>query len=363
MSLPDYLKAMVNYEASDLYLTTGAPPSIKILGTLKALEANIIPPGKVTEIALQIMTEEQQQAFEQSCEINLAISEPGLGRFRANIFKQRGQTAMVIRHIKSAIPRIDSLNLPSVLKRVMLQPRGLVLFVGGTGSGKSTSLAALIDYRNAHASGHIITIEDPIEFIYQHKKSIINQREVGIDTASYEQALINAQRQAPDVIHIGEIRDRETMEQAIAYSETGHLVVSSLHTHNASHTLDRIINFFPDNRRHQLLMDLSINVKAIISQRLIKTLDNKQTAATEILLATPLISELILKDQIHNIKDTLEKSADLGMQTFDMAIFELYKAGKISADEALRNADSVTNLKLKINPQKNSPFENNEDGS
>ncbi len=356
MSLPDYLKAMVNYEASDLYLTTGAPPSIKVLGTLNALEADIIPPGKVSEIALKIMTEKQQLAFEQSSEINLAISEAGLGRFRVNIFKQRGQTAMVIRHIKSVIPSIDTLNLPMILKRVMLQPRGLVLFVGGTGSGKSTSLAALIDYRNTHASGHIITIEDPIEFIYQHKKSIINQREVGIDTKSYGHALSNVQRQASDVIHIGEISDRETMEQAISFSETGHLVVSTLHTNNADHTLDRIINFFPENRRNQLLMDLSLNVKAIISQRLLKTVDNKQTAATEILLATPLISELILKDQIHHIKETIEKSADLGMQTFDMAIFELYKTGKISADEALKNADSVTHLKLKIKLQEKDSF-------
>jgi twitching motility protein PilU len=280
--------------------------------------------------------------------MNLAHSETGVGRFRVNIFQQRNQTAMVIRNIKVDIPTVEHLGIPQVLKKIIMQKRGLILFVGGTGSGKSTSLASLIDYRNCNSSGHIITIEDPIEFVHHHKKSIINQREVGVDTDSYEDALKNTLRQAPDVILIGEIRDRETMEHAIAFAETGHLAISTLHANNANQALDRIINFFPDERRGQLLMDLSLNLRAFISQRLIPTVDGKRSCAVEVMIGTPLICDLIMKGEIHKIKEVIEKSTNIGMQTFDQALYELFKAGKISLEEALRNADSQNNLRLKI---------------
>ncbi len=306
MQILDYLKLMVKYEASDLYFTVGAPVSAKIFGMLKPLEKTTQPSGQVKELAYSLMSEEQIALFEIKPEMNLAHSETGLGRFRVNIFKQRNQVAMVIRHIKTQIPSSEELGLPPILKKIVMQKRGLVLFVGGTGSGKSTSLAALIDYRNANSAGHIITIEDPIEFIHNHKKSIINQREVGLDTDSYEDALVNTLRQAPDVILIGEIRDRETMEHAIAFAETGHLTISTLHANNANQALDRIINFFPDDRRSQLLMDLSLNVRAFISQRLIPTVDSKRTVAVEVLLGTPLIQDLILKGEIHTIKEIME---------------------------------------------------------
>ena len=348
MQILDYLKLMVKYEASDLYFTVGAPVSAKIHGILKPLEKTTQPAGQVKELAYSLMSEEQIALFEIKPEMNLAHSESGLGRFRVNIFKQRNQVAMVIRHIKTQIPSSEELGLPPILKKIIMQKRGLVLFVGGTGSGKSTSLAALIDYRNANTAGHIITIEDPIEFIHNHKKSIVNQREVGLDTDSYEDALVNTLRQAPDVILIGEIRDRETMEHAIAFAETGHLAISTLHANNANQALDRIINFFPDDRRSQLLMDLSLNVRAFISQRLIPTVDGKRTVAVEVMLGTPLIQDLILKGEIHTIKEIMEKSSNLGMQTFDQALFKLYKDGQISLEEALRNADSQNNLRLKI---------------
>ncbi len=348
MQILDYLKLMVKYEASDLYFTVGAPVSAKIHGILKPLEKTTQPAGQVKELAYSLMSEEQIALFEIKPEMNLAHSESGLGRFRVNIFKQRNQVAMVIRHIKTRIPSSEELGLPPILKKIIMQKRGLVLFVGGTGSGKSTSLAALIDYRNANTAGHIITIEDPIEFIHNHKKSIVNQREVGLDTDSYEDALVNTLRQAPDVILIGEIRDRETMEHAIAFAETGHLAISTLHANNANQALDRIINFFPDDRRSQLLMDLSLNVRAFISQRLIPTVDGKRTVAVEVMLGTPLIQDLILKGEIHTIKEIMEKSSNLGMQTFDQALFKLYKDGQISLEEALRNADSQNNLRLKI---------------
>ncbi len=348
MQILDYLKLMVKYEASDLYFTVGAPVSAKIHGILKPLEKTTQPAGQVKELAYSLMSEEQIALFEIRPEMNLAHSESGLGRFRVNIFKQRNQVAMVIRHIKTRIPSSEELGLPPILKKIIMQKRGLVLFVGGTGSGKSTSLAALIDYRNANTAGHIITIEDPIEFIHNHKKSIVNQREVGLDTDSYEDALVNTLRQAPDVILIGEIRDRETMEHAIAFAETGHLAISTLHANNANQALDRIINFFPDDRRSQLLMDLSLNVRAFISQRLIPTVDGKRTVAVEVMLGTPLIQDLILKGEIHTIKEIMEKSTNLGMQTFDQALFKLYKDGQISLEEALRNADSQNNLRLKI---------------
>jgi len=348
MEISDYLKLMVKYEASDLYFTVGAPVSAKIHGILKPLEKTTLPTGRVKALAYELMSEEQVSQFELKPEMNLAHSLPGIGRFRVNVFKQRNQAAMVIRHIKTQIPSAQELGLPPILQKIIMQKRGLVLFIGGTGSGKSTSLAALIDARNTNTSGHIITIEDPIEFIHNHKKSIVNQREVGLDTDCYEDALKNTLRQAPDVILIGEVRDRETMEHCIAFAETGHLAISTLHANNSNQALDRIINFFPEDRRNQLLMDLSLNVRAFISQRLIPTLEGKRAVAVEVMLGTPLIQDLILKGDIHGIRDIMEKSTNLGMQTFDQAIFKLYKDGVISIEEALRNADSQNNLRLKI---------------
>lgn len=348
MDFKDYLKIMVMKDGSDLYLTTGAPPTLKIHGVLTPLDPVPLVSGMVKEIAYKVMDKEQIAAFEVKPEMNLAISEPGVGRFRVNIFKQRDQVAMVVRNIKVQIPDMASLNLPPVLAKIIMQKRGLILFVGGTGSGKSTSLASLIDHRNANSAGHIITIEDPIEFVHKHKKSIVNQREVGVDTDSYEDALKNTLRQAPDVILIGEIRERHTMEHAIAFAETGHLAISTLHANNANQALDRIINFFPEERRTQLLMDLSLNIRAIISQRLIPTVDGKRVVAVEILIGTPLICDLILKGEVHGIKEVMQKSENLGMQTFDTALYKLYKEGRITLDEALRNADSQNNLRLRI---------------
>jgi twitching motility protein PilU len=281
-------------------------------------------------------------------EINLAMSIAGFGRFRVNIFLQRNEVAIVARNIVAEIPNWQDLRLPEILTDVVMRKRGLVLFVGATGSGKSTSLAALIDYRNSNSSGHIVTIEDPVEYVHNHKKSIINQREVGVDTRSWHNALKNTLRQAPDVILIGEIRDRETMEHAIAFAETGHLCISTLHANNANQALDRIINFFPEERRAQLLMDLSLNIQCFVSQRLIPTVDGKRCAAIEILLGTPMIADLILKGDIDGIKEVMEKSENVGMKTFDGALFELYREGLITEDEALRNADSPNNVRLKI---------------
>jgi twitching motility protein PilU len=349
MEFKDYLKILVQHDGSDLYLTVGAPPAAKFHGALKPLENIKLTVEQVKAIADSIMSDEQRASFEHKPEMNLAISEPSIGRFRVNIFKQRNAYALVIRNIKVDIPNADVLGLPQILKDKIMEKRGLILFVGGTGSGKSTSLAALIDYRNSHSSGHIITIEDPIEYVHPHKKSLINQREVGVDTLSYEDALKNTLRQAPDVILIGEIRSQETMEHALAFAETGHLCLSTLHANNANQALDRIINFFPEERRPQLLMDLSLNLQAFISQRLVPTVDGKRVAAIEILLGTKLVSDLIQKGDVHGIKEAMEKSANIGMQTFDMHLLELYQSGVISLEEALRNSDSPNNLKLKIN--------------
>lgn len=348
MELKDYLKIMVMKDASDLYLATMAPASAKIQGQLVPLEKTPLAPGRVEEIADQIMNEEQQQEFKDRPEMNLAISETGVGRFRVNIFRQRNQTSMVIRSIKTDIPNWQDLGLPEVLPKLIMQKRGLVLFVGGTGSGKSTSLAALIDYRNANSAGHIITIEDPIEFVHKHKKSIVNQREVGVDTMSFEDALKNTLRQAPDVILIGEIRDRETMEHAMAFAETGHLAISTLHANNANQALDRIINFFPEERHNQLLLDLSLNLRGFVSQRLVPTVDGKRAAAIEVLLGTPMVADLIMKGEVAAIKEIMEKSENIGMRTFDGALYYLYKEGRITLEEALRNADSPNNLRLRI---------------
>jgi len=348
MDFSTLLNKMVTHEASDLYLTTGAPPSAKIFGKLTLFSQEKCQPGDVKKIAYRLMTPEQIDEFETKPEMNLAISEPNVGRFRVNIFKQRNQVAMVVRHIQFNIPSIDSLNLPGILKQVIMEKRGLVLFVGATGSGKSTSLASLIDHRNSHTSGHIITIEDPIEFIHQHKKCIVNQREVGIDTDSYEDALKNTLRQAPDVILIGEIRDRTNMEHALAFAETGHLALSTLHANNANQAFDRIINFFPEDRRNQILMDLSLNTTAIICQRLIPGTDGRRVAAVEVLLGSPLIKDLILKGQFNQLKEVMEKSSNIGMQTFDQALIALHESKLITADEAIMNADSQNNVRLKI---------------
>lgn len=348
MDFNDYLTVLAKNDGSDLYLSTGAPPCAKFHGKLKPIEKVAMKPGQIKDIAYAMMDEEQQQEFETELEMNLAYTISGVGRFRVNIFKQRNEFSIVARNIVTEIPSADSLGLPTVLKDVVMAKRGLVLFVGATGSGKSTSLAALIDHRNSNSGGHIITIEDPVEFIHKHKKSIINQREVGVDTRSFHKALKNTLRQAPDVILIGEIRDRETMEHALAFAETGHLCISTLHANNANQALDRIINFFPEERRNQLLMDLSLNLRAFISQRLIPTVDSKRAAAIEILLGTPSVSELILRGEIDGIKEIMQKSENLGMQTFDTALFKLYEAGRITLDEALKNADSANNLRLRI---------------
>lgn len=348
MKFDEYLTVLAKNDGSDLYLSTGAPACAKFHGKLKPLDKVPMKPGEVHDIAYVIMDEEQQHEFEHNLEMNLAYTIPGIGRFRVNIFKQRNEVSLVARNIVTEIPSADSLGLPETLKEVVMAKRGLILFVGATGSGKSTSLAALIDHRNSNSGGHIITIEDPVEFVHKHKKSIINQREVGVDTRSFHNALKNTLRQAPDVILIGEIRDRETMEHAIAFAETGHLCISTLHANNANQALDRIINFFPEERRHQLLMDLSLNLRGFVSQRLIPTVDGKRCAAIEILLGTPSIRELIQRGDIDGIKEIMEKSENLGMQTFDSALYKLHIAGKITLDEALKNADSANNLRLKV---------------
>jgi twitching motility protein PilU len=349
MELKDFLKILAHHDGSDLYLTAEAPPVGKFEGTLKPLENIKLNKDRIKDIAYSLMDEDQQKTFEQIHEMNLAISEPGIGRFRVNIFKQRNSFALVIRNIKIDIPNVDKLGLPPILKKTIMEKRGLILIIGGTGSGKSTSLAALIDYRNSNASGHIITIEDPIEYIHPHKKSLVNQREVGVDTLTYEDALKNTLRQAPDVILIDEIRSRETMEHALNFSESGLLCLSTLNANNSHQALDRIINFFPEERRNQLLLDLSLNLKAFVSQRLVPTIDGKRTAAIEVLLGTQLIRDLIHKGDIHGIKDAMEKSENTGMQTFDSHLLRLFKEGIISLDEALLNSDSPNNLKLKIN--------------
>lgn len=355
MDFKDYLHILAKNDGSDLYLSTGAPPCAKFHGVLKPLEKATMQPGQVYDIAKSIMDDEQQKEFEHELEMNLAYSIPKIGRFRINIFKQRNEVSIVARNIKTEIPLFDDLQLPDILKDVVMAKRGLILFVGGTGSGKSTSLAALIDHRNRNSGGHIITIEDPVEYIHTHRKSVINQREVGVDTRSFHAALKNTLRQAPDVILIGEIRDRETMEHALAFAETGHLAISTLHANNANQALDRIINFFPEERRAQLLMDLGLNIRAFVSQRLVPTVDGKRCAAVEILLGTKTIEEIILRGEFENIKAIMEKSENLGMQTFDGALFKLHQAGRISMDEALKNADSENNLRLRIKLAQGSP--------
>ena len=348
MGFNDLLRMMIEKDGSDLFLTTGAPPSMKAYGKLVPLIDKKLPEGMVKKIAYQIMNAEQIKEFEKSPEMNLAVADPEIGRFRVNNFQQRGEIGIVARNIKTEIPSAESLGLPPVLSELIMSKRGIILFVGGTGSGKSTSLAALIDYRNKNSDGHIITIEDPVEFIHPHQGCIVNQREVGVDTNSYEDALKNTLRQAPDVILIGEIRSQETMEHALAFAETGHLCLSTLHANNANQALDRIINFFPDERHKQLFLDLSLNLVAFVSQRLIPTVDGKRAAAIEILIGTPRVADLIKGGKVMELKEVMEKSEQQGMKTFDSALFDLYKSGKISYEEALKNADSKNNLRLKI---------------
>ena len=355
MDLNPLLKILSVQDGSDLYLSTGAPPCAKFNGVLKPLGAEPLKSGEIAAIAESIMDSAQRIEFERELEMNLAISLAGIGRFRINIFKQRNEVSIVARNIKMEIPKFEDLNLPEVLLKTVMEKRGLVLFVGGTGSGKSTSLAALIDYRNRNSGGHIITIEDPVEYVHRHKKSIINQREVGVDTRSFHAALKNTLRQAPDVILIGEIRDRETMEHALAFADTGHLAISTLHANNANQALDRIINFFPEERRPQLLNDLGNNLKAFVSQRLVKTVDGKRRAAVEVLLGTPTIRDLIKRSEFGDIKEIMEKSRNLGMQTFDQALIELTNQGVIDEEEAVKNADSANNVRLKLKLYREAP--------
>lgn len=348
MRIHEWLRILAHGKGSDLFLTTGAPPSAKFAGVLKTIAPDVLTPGEVAAIADEIMDDAQRGEFARELEMNLALFLPGTGRFRVNIFRQRNEVSIVARYIVSEIPQWHELGLPEVLTDLIMQKRGLILFVGATGSGKSTSLAAMIDYRNCEASGHIVTIEDPVEFVHEHKKSIISQREVGVDTRNWHNALKNTLRQAPDVILIGEIRDRETMEHALSFAETGHLCISTLHANNANQALDRIINFFPEEKRHQLLTDLSLNLQAFVSQRLIPNLAGGRSAAVEVMLGSPTVKELILRGDIAGLKEIMEKSKDRGMQTFDMALLDMCQAGIISEQDALRNADSQNNLRLKL---------------
>ena len=345
----DLLRLMLGKKASDMFITTGFPPAMKIDGKLTPVSTQVLTSQQAREIARSIMNDKQTAEFDATNECNFAIGIPGVARFRVNAFVQRGSVGLVFRTITSKIPSFDDLGLPEVLKDIAMTKRGLVIFVGGTGSGKSTSLAAMVGYRNENSYGHIITIEDPVEFVHEHVNCIITQREVGVDTDNWHIALKNTLRQAPDVILIGEIRDRETMDYAIAFAETGHLCLSTLHANSTNQALDRIINFFPEERRHQLLMDLSLNTRAFISQRLIPKADGiGRAAAIEIMINSPLISDLIFKGDVHEIKEIIGRSRELGMQTFDQALFDLHESGAVSYEDALRNADSVNDLRLKI---------------
>jgi len=345
----DLLRLMVSKKGSDLFITAGFPPAIKIDGKMTPVSAQPLTAAHTADLARSIMNDKQTATFEQSKEANFAISPGDLGRFRVSAFVQMSAVGMVLRTINSSIPKLEDLGLPEVLKDVVMTKRGLVIMVGATGSGKSTTLAAMVGYRNANSYGHIITIEDPVEFVHPHNNCIVTQREVGVDTEDWEVALKNTLRQAPDVIQIGEIRDRQTMDHAIAFAETGHLCLATLHANSANQALDRIINFFPEERRQQLLMDLSLNLKGMISQRLIPVKDAKgRCVAIEIMLNSPLISDLIFKGQVHEIKELMKKSRELGMQTFDQSLFDLFEADKITYEDALRNADSVNDLRLAI---------------
>jgi len=345
----DLLRLMTSRNGSDLFLTADFPPAIKVDGKVTRVSPQPLTGQHTLALARSVMNEKQAAEFERTKECNFAISPVGIGRFRVNAFMQQGHVGMVMRTIPQQLPTIDGLGLPPVMKEIAMTKRGLVIMVGATGSGKSTSLAAMVDYRNENSYGHIITIEDPVEFVHPHKNCIVTQREVGIDTDGWEIALKNTLRQAPDVILMGEIRDRETMEHAVAFAETGHLCITTLHANSANQALDRIINLFPEERRQQLLMDLSLNLKGIVSQRLLPKEEGKgRIAAVEILLNTPLISELIFKGEVAEMKDLMKRSRELGMQTFDQALFDLYECNEITLEDALRNADSVNDLRLQV---------------
>jgi twitching motility protein PilU len=348
LDITPLFKLMVERGASDLYFSVGTPPHIKIQGITTPIGQVPLKSEQMAEIAASVMNEKQQKEFETTLELNMVVSMVDVGRFRVNVFRQRGETAMVVRYIVGTIPSIEALNLPPILKTLVMELRGLILVVGSTSSGKSTTLAAMIDYRNENHSGHILTIEDPIEYLHRHKKSIVDQREVGIDTLNYENALKNAMREAPDVILIGEILERNTMKHGIAYAQTGHLCLSTMHGNNANQSLERIINFFPDDTKHQLLQDLALNLKAIISLRLIPGLKSARVPAVEILINTPYIADLIGKGKIDEIKDVMSRSREQGMQTFDQALFDLYQNGKISKEDAVFYADSKNNVSLQI---------------
>ena len=348
MNLAAYLALMAQKNASDLFFSAGAPVSIKIDGITRHVGDSAMPAADIRAMADSIMNDRQKQEFENNLEMNLAFSLAEQGRFRVNLYRQRGEVSMAVRHITSQIPSIEDLHLPVMLKDLVMAPRGLILVVGSSGSGKSTTLAAMIDHRNQHQTGHILTIEDPIEYQHIHKQSVVDQREIGLDTLSYENALKNAMREAPDVIMIGEIRDRETMQAAIAYAETGHLCLSTLHANNANQTLDRIINFFPESAHAQLLVDLSFNLKAVVGQRLLKGIKSKRIPAVEILLSTPFVAELIQRNEIAAIRDAMKQGQEQGMQTFDQALYRLYADREISYDEAIANADSRTDLALQV---------------
>ncbi len=348
MELLPYLKNMVEKHASDLYFSTGAPVAMKVEGVTSHITQHVLNPGTTKKLAYSMMNDRQRAEFEKELELDLAITIEQLGRFRLNVFLQRNEVALVIRYITSEIPTIESLNLPILLNDLVMEPRGLILVVGTTGSGKSTTLASMIEYRNEHKTGHILTIEDPIEYLHHHRRSIVNQREVGVDTHSFSHALRRAMRESPDVIMLGEIRDQETMQQAITYAETGHLCLSTLHASNADKALRRIVNFFPETAHAELFMDLSMHLRAIISQRLLVGTDNKRIPAVEVLLASPYIKDLIGKGDIDNIHEAMEKGTDQGMQTFDQSLLDLIHRRKITTETALDNADSRNNLAIKI---------------
>ena len=348
MDLMPFLGLMAQKQASDLFMSVGAPPCIKIDGVTSAIVEQRLTTAEVSAMALSVMSDRQQRDFSADWEMNLALGIEGVGRFRINVYRQRGEPALAVRYITDRIPTIDELHLPARLKDIVMMQRGLVLLVGATGTGKSTTLAAMIDHRNASVTGHILCVEDPIEYVHAHRKSVVDQREIGFDTKSYADALKNALRQAPDVILIGEIRDRETMQAAIAYADTGHLCLATLHASNANQALDRIINLFPESARLQLLIDLSLNLKAVIGQRLLKGAQSKRIPAVEIMLLTPYIADLIAKGDVATVKDAMKAGGEVGMQTFDQALFDLYVRGEIVLAEALAHADSKTDLGLRI---------------
>ena len=345
----DLLRLMAQKKGSDLFITAGFPPAIKVDGKITPVSSQVLTPQHTAELARSIMNDRQATEFESTRECNFAVAPTGVGRFRVNALVQQGRVALVCRTINTDIPTLDELGLPPIVKELAMTKRGLIIFVGGTGTGKTTSLAALVDHRNRNSYGHIITIEDPIEYVHDHKNCIVTQREVGVDTEDWGAALKNTLRQAPDDILMGEIRDRITMDYAVAFADTGHLALATLHANSTNQAIDRIINFFPEERRQQLLMDLSLNVRAMVSQRLLPKKDGRgRVAAIEVMINSPLIADLIFKGEVHEIKEVMKKSREVGMQTFDQALFDLYDAGKISYEDALRNADSVNDLRLQI---------------